>query len=285
MSDKGVLIFAHNNRKIDYFKLAMLSGVLANKKLNLPVSIVTDVNTLSDVRDKDYFLKYSDRLDQIIEIELDQDSNFRNYRNGTESDFLQFKNSSRCQSWEVSPYDRTLLLDSDYLTLSSNLNSFFNVNSDLMIAKSYNDVMGEKRIEYNNIYVSSVGIELKWATTVLFSKNEKTKLFFELVKHIHKNYFYYSRVYRFDSRLYRNDIAFSLALHILNGYTLHESYELPSVLSILGTDSIFDVRDDKIFFLIDTNAHDNKMISLSDQDIHVMNKLTLLEHFDELINL
>lgn len=285
MNSAGVLIFAHNNDKIDYFKLSILSSILAKKKLNLPISIVTDPLTLSKVKHNDYFLKYSSELDNIIEIDLPKKSNLRNYKNDDKSYYSEFFNFSRSSALEVSPYQRTILLDSDYLTLSGNLRNFIDLNSDLLISKSYNDILGKSRIEYNNVYVSATGIDLKWATTVIFSKNDKTELFFDLVKYIEKNYFIYSRIFRFDSRLYRNDISFSLALHILNGYCSMKNYELPSILSVLGTDSIFDVKDGKIFFLIDSSSNSNKMISLQNQDIHVMNKIALLENFDKLIQL
>lgn len=285
MNDSGILIFAHNNDKIDYFKLSILSGILAKKKLNLPISIITDSLTLKNVKNEKYYTEYIKEIDQIIEIDLIKKSNLRNYKFKNENNFLEFINSSRYYAYEFTPYQRTLMIDSDYLVLSDNLNSFLKLDSDFLIAKSYNDVMDESRIEYNNMYVSATGINLKWATTVIFSKNYKTKLLFDLVKYIHDNYYTYSRIYRFDSRMYRNDISFSIALHVLNGYINTSNYELPSVLSTLVTDSIFDVKDNKIFFLIDNNHQDNKLMSLYDQDIHVMNKLTLLDHFDNLIKL
>jgi hypothetical protein len=42
----GVLIFAHNNRDVDYALMAMVAGGLAKKNLNVPVSLVTDLSTV-----------------------------------------------------------------------------------------------------------------------------------------------------------------------------------------------------------------------------------------------
>ena len=41
----GILIFAHNNREVDYGLLAVISGGLAKKHLDVPVSLVTDHST------------------------------------------------------------------------------------------------------------------------------------------------------------------------------------------------------------------------------------------------
>ena len=41
----GILIFAHNNREVDYGLLAVISGGLAKKHLHVPVSLVTDHST------------------------------------------------------------------------------------------------------------------------------------------------------------------------------------------------------------------------------------------------
>jgi hypothetical protein len=42
----GCLIFAHNNRQIDYSLLALISGGLAKKNLKVPISLVTDKSTV-----------------------------------------------------------------------------------------------------------------------------------------------------------------------------------------------------------------------------------------------
>ena len=43
----GILIFAHNNREVDYGLLAVISGGLAKKHLKVPVSLVADTGTLA----------------------------------------------------------------------------------------------------------------------------------------------------------------------------------------------------------------------------------------------
>ena len=44
--DKGIVIFAHNSRSLDYSKLALVAGGLAKKHLGYPVSLITDKSTV-----------------------------------------------------------------------------------------------------------------------------------------------------------------------------------------------------------------------------------------------
>ena len=53
---KGVLLFAHNNRQIDYGKSAYIAAKFVKKNLNVPVSLVTDTGTVN-------WLEKNDRLD------------------------------------------------------------------------------------------------------------------------------------------------------------------------------------------------------------------------------
>ena len=43
-------------------------------------------------------------------------------------------------------------------------------------------------------------------------------MFFDLIKHIEENYIHYRNMYQFKTSVYRNDFAFSIAVHIMNGY-------------------------------------------------------------------
>lgn len=285
MTNNGILIYAHNNEKIDYIKLSILSALHAKKNLNLPVTLITDSQSIESAKKDNLDKKYFSIFDDIKVIDIPKIIGKRNYKNLDEDFYLNFINFSRHLSWELTPYEKTLVIDSDYLIMSSNLKSYFNATSDFMIADSINDIIGEKRLGFNDSYVSFTGIKLKWATTILFRKNEKSKRLFELVKHIQENYNVYSQIYRFDTRMYRNDISFSLAFHIMNGYIETHNYNLPPILSLSSKDQIFDVEKDKIFFLCDINSPNPAAVSISNVDIHIMNKIDLLKNFDKIIEI
>ena len=100
---KGCLVFAFNNEKINYIKQAESLAVRAKKFLNLHTTLVTDINIQNDLFDK------------IIVIEDNSYTVKKTYRNGNESERLSFKNSSRVLSYDLTPYDETIVLDSDTL--------------------------------------------------------------------------------------------------------------------------------------------------------------------------
>ena len=120
----------------------------------------------------------------------------------------------------------------------------------------------------------------------MFTKNEQTKLFFSLVKYIKDNYSYFSDIYRFDNRVYRNDIAFSVAKHILNGFETLNFNDLPPILSALDRDMLIDIENNRLKFLIDHNLNGNYCAaSMKEIDIHVMNKQSIVRNKDKLLGL
>ena len=104
-----------------------------------------------------------------------------------------------------------------------------------------------------------------------------------MCKIISSNYQYYADLFRFDSRQYRNDIAFSIAVHVLNGFSTNGINFLPPIKTFLDTDLLVDIKDEKLIFLIkDKNGPAYTACSIFDQDIHVMNKQNLLRFENEL---
>jgi len=121
----------------------------------------------------------------------------------------------------------------------------------------------------------------------MFTKNENTKIFFDLVEHIRKNYSKFADIFRFDNRIYRNDISFSLARHILYGFETDDDYSLPPVLSSIDRDLVYDVdTDGKITFLLNNNLGNSFTVaSVKDKDIHIMNKASITRNIDKLMEL
>jgi hypothetical protein len=119
----------------------------------------------------------------------------------------------------------------------------------------------------------------------MFTKNERTKIFFDLVTHIKNNYQYYADTYRFDSKQFRNDIAFSIAKHILNGFEQNNTENLPPVLTLLDKDVLYSV-DKKLTLLVSPKLDSNFCAAAIDGiDIHVMNKQSIIRNKDALIGI
>lgn len=280
---KGVVLFAHNNRQIDYAKMALVSGGLAKKNLGVPVSLVTDQSTIDWLKESNLWNKALETFEQIIDVERPTDLQQRKFKDGKESVTAPFKNSNRSSVWDLTPYDRTLMIDCDYFIFSDALNEYWDCDSDILISTKYNDVQGE-RIGYLDKHISDTGVRLLWATTVMFTKNENTKVFFELVKHIKDNYKKFADIFRFDSRMYRNDISFGIARHILYGFETDNDYAMPPVLSVPDMDLIYDVNKNGIQVLT-ANLNDYTLCNVKDRDIHIMNKQSITRHIDKFMEL
>ena len=113
---KGVLLFAFNNGKVDYYSMAIATAKRANKFLNLPVTVVTDSAT--------DLTKYDYEFDNVVVVEAD-----RTNLNALNEVWI---NKGRYQAYTLSPYDETLLLDTDYLINSDTLLKPFDLYDDFM---------------------------------------------------------------------------------------------------------------------------------------------------------
>lgn len=284
---KGALIFAHNNRDIDYALMSLISARLVKKHLNIPVSLVTDSSTLEWCKTANTYDQLKDTFDKIIEVERPQTDNMRNLHDGIHSKQVPFVNANRSNAYSLSPYDKTLLLDSDYLVFTDTLNKYWDVDEGVMISTSMLDVYDQKRLGYHDKYVSDTGVHLYWATNVMFTKGEYAKTFFDLVDTVRENYQYYADLFRFDSKQYRNDISFSIAKHILDGFETDTKMSLPPVLTAIDKDVLYSVSNDgKLTFLVNPMGDGNYCAAaIKDVDIHIMNKQSIIRHSSTLMSL
>jgi hypothetical protein len=283
---RGGLIFAHNSRDVDYALLAVISGGLAKKHLEIPLTLVTDMSTVAWMKESQLWDKANSIFEKITVVERPVTDNTRRLNDGTDSKVVPFINADRASAWDLTPYDRTLLLDSDYLIFSDVLNNYWSLDDNVLISKSMNDIQGD-RIGFLDKNVSETGVHLFWATNVIFTKNKESKNFFDLVKYVRDNYTQYSDIYRFDPRQYRNDIAFSVAKHFLDGFETNVDNSLPPLLTVIDKDMLYDVKDSKLLFLIADRLDPNKFTacSIKDQDVHIMNKQSIVRNKDKLLEL
>jgi hypothetical protein len=275
--NKGILIFAHNSREVDYILTAVLAASLAKKYLKAPVSLVTDNSTLVWAKTSNIYSKVEEIFDKIILVDRPVSDNTRILNDGEMwSKVIPFVNANRADAYSLTPYDRTLLIDSDFLIFSNNLSNYWDVNSSVLISSAMNDIRGD-RIGILDKWVSAESIPLLWATTVMFTKNNESKLFFELVSYIKKNYDTFSLVYRFNPKTFRNDIAFSIAKHILNGFEIKPA-GLPPILTSLDTDIIHSITANTVKILVEdpTNSGSKIISNIVGRDLHIMNKQAIV---------
>jgi hypothetical protein len=279
----GVLIFAHNSRDVDYALMAIIAGGLAKYHLNVPVSLVTDQSTIDWLKESTRYSQAESLFDQMIVVDRPSTDNIRRLNDGAESKTVPFINANRSSAWDLTPYDRTLLIDSDYLIFSRTLSEYWNYNSSFMISSAMNDLRGDRKGVLDS-WVSDEGIPLYWATNIMFTKNQESKLYFDLVRSIKENYQIYAEIYRFDSRIYRNDIAFSIAKHIIEGFVTSPTNNLPPILTAQDKDLIAAVHKSGLTMLIQDTLSNNMILGdFSNRDIHVMNKQAIIRSATDLL--
>lgn len=284
--NQGVLIFAHNSRDVDYALMSIISGGLAKKNLGRPASLVADNHTIDWMKESGTIKKADEVFEHIIEIPKPKENNTRKLADGTETKVVPFVNSNRCDALDLSPYERTLLIDSDFLIFSDRLNAFWEVDSSVMISPCMVDIRGD-RVGVLDRWIADTGIPMYWATTVMFTKNKEAETFFKLVDFIKKNYDLYSSIYRFNPGMYRNDISFSVAKHIMDGFETDRDNNLPGVLTSQDKDLIYDVTESGIKILMADPMSQEKVTigNFSGSDLHIMNKQAIVRFADKFLSM
>lgn len=289
---RGILMYAHNNSEIDYFKIACANSLLVKKNLGYPVSIVTDSDTLA-YSIKQLTKEFIDNcFDKIIVKEKDLSfKNSRNYNDATNVKSLQFYNCNHWEAYELSPYNETLFIDSDYLIMSNSLNNCWGSDYDFMIDNRIYTVASDKHPYVK--YIDDTGISLYWATVIYFKKSITAEHIFNYVKHIQENYRYYKDLYSFSNGMFRNDYSFSVAIHSIN--SLKETHStnigklpIPGLLMSWDTDDVKDINEINDIYVYG-EKEDNKgqyiLTRIKNTDIHIMNKWAINRISNKLIEL
>jgi hypothetical protein len=245
---RGVLLFAFNSKSVNYSEIATVTAKLIKKHLNLPITLVTDSEHI------DSFL-----FDTVILVE----SKAGNFRYTKSQTIIEWRNFDRYRVYELSPYDETLLIDVDYLVLDSSLLTLFDQDFDYRFHYTMTTPEG-----LNIDEMGPMSLPMVWATVVLFKKSKKTKLFFDLVGKIQRNYGYYRALFGIRETNYRNDFAFSMANIILNGYCICPEQSIPWPLFTIEENIISVSEKNKLLIIkTDKNAH-----VVPKKNIHIMDK-------------
>jgi hypothetical protein len=294
-TNRGILLFAESNERIDYLRLAILCAkcIKNNMGSETKVSVVTTKgswNNLSKVGTELESLAKT-LFDKVIFTNNTYDiDNSRIYRDTQYHQVTaQFLNRSRSSAYELSPYDETILIDVDYFVLNGSLNHVWGSNEDFIINKSAKTLL-HKPLTGPEFRLNPFGIRMYWATVIYFKKSEKSKLIFDLVSHIKEAWNYYRHVYDFPGGLYRNDFSFSIALHMLNGFvdddSFVKSFSDPEILTAIDTDQFisFDDKNTVRFYANDPTENWKFYVSkIRGVNVHCLNKISILNNFDKIL--
>ena len=256
---KGVVLFAFNNNIYDYYKMAVYCAKRVNRFLDLPVTIVTDKNSVTDT---DYV------FDNIIYTDAQTDNLRAN---------KAWYNKGRYRVFDYSPYDETLVIDTDYLVNSNTLNSVFNLYDDFMCHKEIYIPLFPKQPEY----ISPYSFETLWATVMFFRKTNRVKQLFECMQMIQENYVHYVNLYGMLGTMFRNDHALAIATRLVNGHFEDKSMYIPWSLTHIQKEVTVYRVDDTSYLLMRKNGKRNEYITVKDIDFHCLGKQTFMDLINE----
>lgn len=253
---RGVLLFAFNNGIVDYYQMAINTSKRISKFLKLPVTVVTGPDT--------DLTKYNYTFDNVI-IEDPDTSNTKNTN--------VWINKGRHKAYELSPYDETLVLDTDYLINSDTLLKPFDMYDDFMCHK-FTSFLMVPDAEQEMISIES--FQTLWATVIYFKKTNRVKQIFECMSMVQHNYEHYCNLFKMGSTQYRNDHSLAISLRIVNGGTENQQDYIPWNLVHLN-DTVTAYRNsDTKYTLIKKDTKSEYMI-VSDTDFHLLNKENFME--------
>jgi hypothetical protein len=240
----GALIFARNNEQIDYVSMAQWSARNIERHLGIPTHIVTDDSAPAT-----------------------------NARHFTDVGAVTWHNLNRMDAYGSTPWDRTLVLDADYVVASNQLQSVLEADQDFLAHRWAYDVTGCNTFEGLNSFGNN-RMPMWWATVMMFRKSKPAELIFDSMKMIRDNWTHYRKLYKNTNATYRNDHALSIALSIVNGHTLDHAGIPWALASLTPEHKLTQLGPDH--YRVDFANTENKprWIELR-QDFHAMGKQQL----------
>ena len=241
----GAVIFARNNEQIDYVAMAQWSAQNIARHLGIPTHIITD-SAPSD-----------------------------NARHFTDVGQVTWHNLNRMDAYRLSPWDRTLVLDADYVVATDQLRSVLDCDEDFLAHRWAYDVTGCNDFTGLN-WFGNVNMPMWWATVMVFNKSKSVQLIFDAMAMIRDNWTHYRNIYKNSVATYRNDHALSIALGIVNGHTLNHAGIPWSLASLTPEHNLAQVDQDRYRVDFVNTEGQARWIELR-QDFHAMGKRQLGE--------
>lgn len=241
----GALIFALNNEHIDYVSMAKWSASNIKRHLGIPTHIVTD---------------------QEVKVTGTNGRWFEDY--GTN---VIWHNESRVNAYELSPWDQTLVLDADYVVASNQLQILIDSDQDFLAHRLAYDVTGLNNFEGLNSFGAN-HMPMWWATVMMFRRSDHSRLIFESMQMVRDNWEHYCRLYKNQSRGYRNDHALSIALGIVNGHTQNYTGIPWNLASVTPEHRLTKLGQDEYRVDFVNQEQRSRWVTLKNQDFHAMGK-------------
>ena len=247
--DKGILLFSFDTAEFQYSKITKKCIELLRIHCpDIPVVVVGD--------------RIIESADSTILAE-DPQPNINNLRGPK-----QWKNLARVDAYDLSPFDCTIIIDSDYLVYDNNLMKLFESEQSVLAHRSWCDL---NYAEVSNIQMGNSMIDMMWATVLMFKKNKEVEQMFNHWRHTLKNYQYYAELFGLNKRMVRNDHAFTIAMAKMQEYGPMEHTIIP--WDIITANQNFEVKQITKDNIVLEDQHGEITV---DQSVHILNKESLL---------
>jgi len=280
---------ALNNEQIDYTLIALCNALAIRHYLDVPVCLVTTQGSVAWLRQK-YATLVDRAFQQIIVYDDRLPVGSRRFQDTLSTQrMLRWSNFNRVDSYALTPFDETLLIDADYLVLDDNLKHVWGTAHEVMLNRDIIP-LDHGPVPPSERWLEDTGIQLCWATVVYFRKSRLAEMLFDVARHVRKHYAYYALVYGYPAELYRNDYVFSIAVHMLSGFTRCDDIPtLPSpfLFTSFDRDELIDVptQGDLAFFLNHRQeAWRFTLTRTKGISVHVMNKFSIVRQADKLLS-
>lgn len=262
---RGALLFAFNSPKFNYYQMAEATAKRINHFLDIPVTVITDSESLP--------AKSNYKFDKVILTNPDRNN---------KRDWGVWINKGRYQAYQYSPYDETLLLDTDYMVNSNKLLRTFDMPTDFCCHDTTSFLMHPNAVQE---VLSVYSFNTLWATAVMFRKSSRAEQIFNCLKMVQENFDHYAVLHGFVAGTFRNDYALTLALRMVNGHTTVKEDVIPWNLLHVGKNTVIHKNNDTEFNTEYTVMFDNwqrgkirkEYMTIKDMDFHVMNKQNFLD--------
>ena len=256
----GAVIFAYANDLIDYVAMASWSAGNIHRHLNLPVCVITDVETIPDHYE----------FDQVI-VQPKQGQHLRYF-----SDFegsATWYNLDRMSVYALSPWQQTLVLDADYVVASDQLLTLFEVKQDFLAHDRAHDVTGLEKFNQNN-FMGTARFPMSWATVMLYRRSLTAELIFDTMTMIRDNWTHYTMLHGIDDLTYRNDYALTMARSIVDGHQIN-SPAIPWSLATVSTGFAVTQHAADTYQINYNNSYGMPRFMTINHDFHAMCKRNL----------
>lgn len=260
----GYVIYAFNTPDCDYVKMAAYNAHLIHIHTGYPVALVTDTNSSVEPGAFDHVVR---KKPNIIHDNYGVDRKL-------------WRNTERTGYLEDSPFDRSVVLDADYLIYNDQINLLLESSEPLILSREVRQVSDEKLDESR---ISPFGLDAIWATCFAFEKSQLSVDFFSLVDYVREHYAYFAQLYDFSPKPFRNDFAFTIALHLMTGGDPQCTEVMINPFKIFMTnrrDKIISLHEDGV--LAEDSHNGVGYIRTRGMNIHILSKDSLGERLYEL---